>query len=326
MPRQRVKEIEIINFTRQFATLYKSGYDIPSAITALREQTYNPVLLEALKNIQEDLMSGDSLSCAMAKYPKIFNSFYLDFIKAGEASGHLDRVMTGMADLLDKERPLKRDFQLALFLPLIPCGVFLIVPIMAVIFNPQFSQMPLDYKILYPLIFFLSLIRHFWFILLLGILFYIFIRTEKGRFWWDKAKLKIPAVGSVIHKMKAFRFAHTFEILYKANSPLLDNLALIIRNIGNSYISCNIESIRNTVLMGGGLAPAVRAFDTFPAVVGEMIANGEEGGRLNEILPHLTFYLYSELEKEVRNFGRLMHLITIIIFIIGTILTVLRIF
>ncbi|MFB0509678.1 MAG: type II secretion system F family protein [bacterium] len=279
-----VQAPDLIYFTSQLATLYKSGVTIPSAISTLQSQTQNSVLTKTLELIKNDLASGDTLADAMAKFPKIFNKLYVNSVWAGEATGALDEVLLRLVELLKAQFKLRREVFLALRYPII-----LIVLILSIIL--------LKFKMLFLLIVGLGII-------LIGVVFsfYAFTRSKKRRIYWDRFILKIPIIGPLIFRLTMFRFAWLFEIINRTGSELTNSLRLVAKAVGNDFISAQIEKIAQAILQGRKLADSIQEIKVFPPMVVQLLATGEQSGKLDEMLTRVTSYYEAELESTIKNF------------------------
>jgi type II secretory pathway component PulF len=321
---QKVKPTDIVNFTRQFVTLHKAGLPMLSAIAALQNQTRNKTLVNALDQIRKDLMGGASLSAAMAKHPAIFNELYVNSIWAGETGGVLDDILMRLVELLEHERKMRSEVMSALRYPIMVVIAFgVAVLVLATFVLPKFMDMiskvgaktPLPTKIL---ILFTSFMKHYWGIVFLGIggvaaLFYLFIRTKGGRYWWDKFSLKLPIFGDILYKMTLSRFARMFEVLDRTGLPILRSLALVGKTTGNLWVSGAIDKLSESVRRGRGLAAPMRESGVFPPMVVQMVATGEESGALDEMLHQVSEYYDQEVEYAVKNLTSMIEPILLLV-------------
>ncbi len=309
---ERVKPVDLINFTRQFVTLHRAGLPMLSAIGALQAQTRSKPLARALDGIRKDLMGGAALSVAMAKYPRIFSELYVNSIWAGETGGVLDDILDRLVMLLEHERKLKSDVGSALRYPIILMVTFVIaVAVLATFVLPKFVQllttvggkMPLPTQVLIAVTNFMG---KYWYLLVLlaagvAVLFYMFIRTAAGRMWWDRLKLRLPIFGPIIYKMALSRFARMFETLDRTGLPILRSLGLVSKTVGNVYMAQAVDKLAESVRRGRGLAAPMREVGVFPAMVVQMVATGEESGALDDMLRQVSDYYDSEVEYAVKN-------------------------
>ncbi len=333
---ERVKPVDLINFTRQFVTLHRAGLPMLSAIGALQAQTTSKPLSRALDGIRKDLMGGSALSACLAKYPRIFGELYVNSIWAGETGGVLDEIMDRLVMLLEHERKLKSDVGAAMRYPIILMGGFAVAILVMVTFVlPKFTQlltttggtMPLPTQILIMVTDFMSV---YWYIVLLlaagaGVLFYLFIRTGAGRLWWDRTKLRLPVFGPILYKMAISRFARMFETLDRTGLPILRSLNLVAKTVGNVYFASAINQIAESVRRGRGLAAPMREVSIFPPMVVQMVATGEESGALDDMLKQVSDYYDSEVEYMVKNLTAMIEPIMIGVMGVGAIFLIVAI-
>lgn len=333
---ERVKPVDLINFTRQFVTLHRAGLPMLSAIGALQAQTKSRPLVRALDAIRKDLMGGAALSAAMAKFPRIFSELYVNSIWAGETGGVLDDILDRLVLLLDHERRLRSDVGSAMRYPIILMIGFVVAgAVLATFVLPRFTmllqnvggKMPLPTQILIVISNFMG---RYWYILVLlvagaAVLFYLFIRTAVGRLWWDRLKIRVPVFGPIIYKMALSRFARMFETLDRTGLPILRSLNLVSKTVGNAYIATAIERLAESVRRGRGLAAPMREVGVFPPMVVQMVATGEESGALDEMLKQVSDYYDSEVEYAVKNLTGMIEPILILIMGVGAVFLIIAI-
>ena len=333
---ERVKPVDLINFTRQFVTLHRAGLPMLSAIGALQAQTKSKPLANALDAIRKDLMGGTALSAAMSKFPKVFSELYVNSIWAGETGGVLDDILDRLVMLLEHERKLKSDVGSALRYPLIlMVGFVVAIVVLSTFVLPKFTQllttvggkMPLPTQIL---ITFTNFMAKFWYVVFLlmagvAVLFYLFIRTPAGRLWWDRLQLRIPIFGPILYKMALSRFARMFETLDRTGLPILRSLGLVAKTVGNVYIGGAVDKLAESVRRGRGLAAPMREIGVFPTMVVQMVATGEESGALDDMLKQVSDYYDQEVEYAVKNLTAMIEPIMILIMGVGAVFLIIAI-
>ncbi|UCG43440.1 MAG: type II secretion system F family protein [candidate division WOR-3 bacterium] len=333
---QRVKAVDLINFTRQFVTLHRAGLPMLSAIGALQAQTRSKPLARALDDIRKDLMGGSALSAAMAKFPRIFNELYVNSIWAGETGGVLDEILDRLVMLLEHERKLRSDVTAAMRYPIIIMVAFVIaVIVLATFVLPKFTQllqtvggkMPLPTQVLIAVTDFMAAYWYIVFLFIAGIavLFYLFIRTTAGRLWWDRTKLRLPIFGPIIYKMALSRFARMFETLDRTGLPILRSLNLVSKTVANAHMAVAIDRLAESVRRGRGLAAPMREVGVFTPMVVQMVATGEESGALDEMLKQISDYYDSEVEYAVKNLTGMIEPILILMMGAGAIFLIVAI-
>ena len=332
----RVKPVDLINFTRQFVTLHRAGLPMLSAIGALQAQTKSKPLSRALDAIRKDLMGGTALSAAMSKFPQVFSELYVNSIWAGETGGVLDDILDRLVLLLEHERKLKSDVGSAMRYPLIlAVGFFIAIVVLSTFVLPKFTmllttvggKMPLPTQVL---ITFTGFMAKFWYVMFLlvagvAVLFYLFIRTPAGRLWWDRLQIRIPIFGPILYKMALSRFARMFETLDRTGLPILRSLGLVAKTIGNVYIGGAVDKLAESVRRGRGLAAPMREIGIFPTMVVQMVATGEESGALDDMLKQVSDYCDSEVEYAVKNLTAMIEPIMILVMGVGAVFLIIAI-
>ena len=307
----RVKDNDIIVFTRQLVTLLKAGVPLLSALEALSEQTDNPVMREVIGKIYIDIESGISLSEALAKHPTVFEDMYVNSIRAGEMGGALDDVLLRLADLIEYDRETRSRIKSAMRYPIIVV-VSLIVAVIALMmlvvpkFIDMFTQMnielPLPTRILITIY---EAMNNYWYvgialIALMIIAFKLWVKTANGRLIWDSVKLKLPIFGPLLMKSYMSRFTRMFETLNRSGLPILQTLEIVSRTVGNAAIGREIEKATIGIRRGDGIAMPLKQSKLFPPMVVRMIAIGEQSGSLDEMLHNISEHYEMEVEYAVK--------------------------
>jgi MSHA biogenesis protein MshG len=321
---RRVSFAEVNIFTRQFYVLQKAGLPILLSLSALREQAANRRLQEIINQLQRDIEKGLSLSQALEKHPRVFNRLYVSMIKSAEASGRLDEILERLAILGEHEELVRLRVKSATRYPLmvviaIIIGFIslatLVIPRFALLYSQFKVELPLPTKILIWTN--IALVGYWWLILVLGfgasVLLRRLINTAAGRLWWDSLKLKLPVFGGLLQKIILSRFSRTTAILLRSGVPILQILELSASGCGNLIIARTIEHIRQSVNEGKGLWEPMKLSGRFPAVVVQMVAVGEETGKLDELLLHVSDYYDSQIDYTVSNLVSLIEPLLILV-------------
>ncbi len=308
----KVKDVELINFTRQFVTLHRAGLPIPTIIRTLAEQTENKYFKTVLESIAKDINEGLPLSQAMAKHPKIFSEYYVSCVEAGEAGGVLDSVFEQLLELLDRQRRTRGEIKAAARYPIIVMvGLVIAFVVLVGFVIPKFVQMftalgaelPLPTRILIAVN---NLFQNYWFAIIvvisgMGLLWWIWINTKVGRLWWDKFKLRIPLIGHVIYKDLIARFARMFAVLDRSGLPILRTLEIVANTANNKYFERKLMEIKKAVYDGKGLSEPMRDSELFAPLVIQMVQTGEESGTLDDMLNKVGEHYEREVSYTIRN-------------------------
>jgi len=321
---QRVKFSDLNIFTRLLFTLNKAGLPVLSSLNAIKAQTENPVLKDAIEQIMRDIEGGAKLSGALEKYPHIFNTLYVNMVKSGEVSGKLTAVLERLITLGEREEATRLSIQAAMRYPLIVVGamiigfmvlITLVVPRFENLYNQFTAELPLPTRMLLGLNY---LITHFWWAILIGIgltgFFLVkFLDTAQGRRRWDDLKLKLPVVGPLFLKLTMSRFCRITGTLLASGVPILQVLDLGSESAGNVIISGNIDNIKKSVNEGKGMSEPMKASGIFPPVVIQMVAAGEETGQLESLLLHVSDYYDSQVDYMIKNLVSLIEPVLILV-------------
>ncbi|HYA93501.1 MAG TPA: type II secretion system F family protein [Thermodesulfobacteriota bacterium] len=308
---KKVKPEEIILFSQQLSTLYKAGLPLLSGLKGLRDQIMNQRLKEILEEIGLQVEGGNTLFGAMSKHPDVFSVVYLNMIRAGETSGRLGESLDRYVALADRELRSRQKVKEATRYPKIVVFSVIIAFIVLLAFViPRFAQVYAQFNTTLPLptrimIGTNNLFHHYWYLilpefLLIPILVRRYIRTEKGRVFWDRLKTRIPGFGRLFVIAALSRFAHTFVMLNKSGIPILQTLEVTSTTINNVVISQSIEEISRQVREGRTLADSMKETGRFTPLVIQMVGVGETTGTLDEMLIRITEYYDIELENAIK--------------------------
>jgi len=336
-PGTRIKFSELNMFTRQLATLQKAGLPILLSLNALSEQAQNKTFKEVISRIIRDIESGSNLSGALEKYPKIFNSLYLNMVASGEASGRLDEVLERLATLSEHDETIRLRIKSATRYPIIVVVAMiigfvvltvLVVPRYAKIYEQYTKALPLPTQILLWINY--AVTKLWWALIITAIgarfLFKRYIGTKIGRFSWDSLKLKVPVFGPLILKLSISRFTRITGTLMRSGIPILKILDISSGSTGNEVVSKAVTNIRNNVMEGKGIAAPMKASGLFPPIVTQMVTVGEETGKLDELLIHVSDYYDEQVDYTINNLTSLIEPILIFFLGLGVLFMALGIF
>ncbi len=315
-PRQSarsVKPADVALFTRQLADLMRAGVPLNRALNTLSTQTANLTLAEVIKEIEKQVSSGASLHEALGRSPKIFSGLYVSMVRAGETGGFLEDVLHRLALFIEKDQELKSRISSAMAYPilLIIIGSFAITFLM-VFFIPRFSEifkkmgdsLPLPTQIVMAISYFL---RDYWMFAAMGAVALVFgwarvMATAPGRRVVDKLRVRIPLFGEIVKKNAVSRFTRTLGTLLKSGVSILNALDISKAAMANVVLMEDIDEASAGVKQGKGLAEILRNSRYFPVMVIDMIAVGEEGGNLDEVLINVADSYDVQVERSVRVF------------------------
>ena len=298
---------EVSAFTRQLATLLGAGITLAEAISVLVQQVSSRRLETVLRILREDIQSGLGLADAMARHPHMFTDLYVNMVRAGEASGNLDEILSRLSDYLQAQERMRNRVATALTYPAIMAVagmgvvVFLltyVVPKITAVILKRGNVLPLPTQMLISIQWFVT--AYYPFILgglALGYgLLRLFRATERGALIWDTYKLKLPIFGELFQKQSVSRFAVTFATLLKSGIQATDALRILRNVVDNKLLAVTLQDVHDRILQGADISAPLRASSVFPPVVGYMIAVGERSGSLEDMLERISESYDEEIE------------------------------
>ena len=308
---QRVSANDVSIFTRQLSTLLGAGMPLVPSLSILMKQANNPLLKKSLAQIREQVNEGKSLTESMSNFPQIFPPFYLNMVRAGEASGTINLVLGRLADFSENQQTLMNKIRSALAYPLImlfmgSAVIFLlmtfVVPKITGIFSDMHQTLPVITIIMITISNFL---KSFWWLILIllaaaiAAFKYMTTGTEAGKRMWDNAKLKIPVWGQVNRKIAIARFSRTLATLLQSGVPLLAAMEIVRNVVNNILIGEAIRKAGKDVEEGKGLSGPLTQSGIFPPLVTEMIAVGEQSGSLENMLNRIATAYETEAQADI---------------------------
>lgn len=308
---KRVGFSDIVNFTRQLATMVVAGLQLPEALSILRNQTTNPVFGQVLLDIEHQIVSGGNLADALSKYPQYFTSIYIALVRAGESSGTLEQVLTRLAESLESQQEFRSKVKGAMIYPvIILVGMVLVVMVMMTVVVPKLTDLYRDFNVSLPLSTQILMsvsgffVRFWWLMIGLSIGGFIFFnkwrKTQLGEFVIDSLILKIPLFGDLQTKVVLVDFTRTFSMLIGSGIHILDGLKILQGALGNVLFRNAIHEIAISVEKGFSLGDSFAQHEVFPPIVSQMMKVGEETGKLDDTLTKLSNYFQSESEHLVK--------------------------
>jgi type IV pilus assembly protein PilC len=293
----RVKAARLAVFTRQLATLIQAGMPLLRGLRTLEEQEENHTLKRVTAGLCSDIEGGSSLAEAMAAHPRVFNSLYLNMVRAGEIGGALDTTLTRLAEFMEKGQKIKGKVKAALFYPAAVLVVaFAIMALLMMFVVPRFKQvfagllngapLPAFTQVVFKVSD--TMIHNAPWVAIAAVLIVAAVaavlRTKWGRWTLDRAKLAVPVLGPLFRKASISRFSRTLGTLVSNGVPILQAMTIVRETAGNQAIGRLIARIHENVKQGDNIAPTLKSSSLFPAMVAGMVDVGEQTGSLPEML------------------------------------------
>lgn len=306
----RVKTALLTSFTRQLATLVEAGMPLLRGLRILEEQEKAPVMKDVIGELCTSIESGSSFTEAVAARPKVFNALYVNMIKAGEVGGALDETLNRLAEFMEKARRIKGKIKAAMFYPCaVLCVAVAIMIVLMVFVVPKFRLVFVGLGNGRPLpafsVFIFSISEtvkdHAHGCIIgagvVGLWFWLGLKTKFGRLIFDKFKLVMPVLGPVFQKAAISRFARTLGTLVGSGVPILQALTIVRETAGNQIVGRVISKVHEHVKEGDAIAPTLKASGVFPVIVAGMVDVGEQTGALPEMLMKIA----DNYDEEVDN-------------------------
>lgn len=328
----RITAKEIAVFSRQLATMLKSGVPLVTSFQIISAGVKNPRMRVMVDRIRADIESGGSLYEALSAHPVQFDELYTNLVKAGESAGVLDTILDEIASYKERIESIKGKIKKALYYPSAVIAVAILVSAVLLIYViPQFEEIFSSFGAALPAFtqFVIGISR--WLrdngvFMLLGIIAFItaFVMAKKRstRFahTLDRVSLKIPIVGEILEKAAIARFCRTLAITFAAGVPLVDALKIVSGATGNQVFNDAAARVRGDVAVGHQLQLAMQQTDVFPNMVIQMAAIGEEAGSLDEMLIKVAEAYEEEVNNAVDALSSLLEplIIVFIGMIVGT--------
>ncbi len=303
---------DLIVFTKQLVTMVRVGIPMTQAFAILKDQTVQPRLRRLAGVIRDDIEAGSSLSAAAGKHSKVFSPLFCSMIEAGEASGTLPEVLDRLLYLIEHEAQVKAEIKTAMRYPFIVVGVLgvaflvmvgFVIPRFVSFFAKEGLNLPLPTRICITMS---EILTGYGIWIALGtigsgLLFHrYFNRTDRGRLIRDRSLLAIPLIGPVLVKAAMSRFASIFAILQSSGILVLDSLRILTETVGNAAISAEFVKVRELLEEGHGIAGPLSSSSYFPPMLVNMVKIGEESGRLDEMLRHVSEHYDVEISYTIK--------------------------
>ena len=321
--KRKVNQQQLLQFTRELGALLAAGLPLDRSLSILGGMVEGGELSKIVRSLVEAVRAGKSLAVSMGEHPDVFPKIYVNMIRAGEAGGILESVLRYLTEYMESTLALKEDIKSALIYPLIlatAAGISLIVlfvfviPKFAAIFRDNGKALPWITKVVIGFSQFLAEYGGILLVVLcaavVGALFYV--RSAEGRSEWDRLSLRSPLIGDLLRKFETARFSRTLAALLKGGVPLLDALGTVQGVIGNRLLARAISQVQARVREGKGMARPLGDSGLFPPLALNMIAVGEETGKLESMLAEVAGYYDQEVKRSTKRMMALLEPVLIL--------------
>ncbi|TAK87903.1 MAG: type II secretion system F family protein [Betaproteobacteria bacterium] len=308
---QPITLVDLMLFSRQMYTLLKAGVPIMRALAGLEESVINPSLKTVIADLRKSLDSGRELSAALRRHPDLFSSFYIGLVRVGESTGMLETVFLRLYEHLEFEKEIRERIKSAMRYPMFVVAAMVIalivinivvIPAFAKLFHGFNAPLPLMTRILIGASDFTV---QFWPVIVAAVAlaavgFRMWKKTPRGKYAWDKLKLKLPIAGKIMNKATLARFARSLALSLRSGVPVVQGLTSVAAVVDNDYLAARIEGMRESVERGESVLRTAADAGIFTPVVLQMIAVGAETGELDELMLEVAQLYEREVDYEVK--------------------------
>lgn len=315
-------------FARQVATMTEAGLTLAQSLRLLIRQGKKSRLQSIIISVLNDIQDGFSFSNALAKFPDVFDAVFINIVRSGEATGKLELVLKELADNMEKEVSVRSKIRGALIYPTFILVVMLVIglimttqviPQLKDVFASTGQALPVSTNILIGLS---DLILAYWYFMLAGLVLIIiglrmYLRSESGSWAWSRLALRLPIVGVIVQEAAMARFSRTLGTLLNSGVPMLEALRLLKETLSNKLHQQAITQVASEVEKGVAMSSPINKSTLFPPIVGQMVAVGEQTGKMDEVMIKLAQYYESELDTRVASLATLIEPIVIVMLGLG---------
>ncbi|MGE5586657.1 MAG: type II secretion system F family protein [Clostridia bacterium] len=318
----RLRGQDLARLSRHLCVMMQAGVGLSAALHTLAGQAESKLERRVLDVARARVDTGNPLGSALAE-TGAFPPLFIHMVEAGEVTGRLDEVLARLADYYEKDHDLRQRIKGALTYPAVVAGfAVIVVGVLMTFVIPRFvevlSQSDVPLPRVTQVVFGVGrFIQTRWYIVLgvpalVGLAVSSWLRTDRGRYWYDSTVLRLPVVGRFMEKVVVVRFAQTLASLVAAGVPILQSLEIVERVVGNSRIAMGLRQVRSGVREGAGVALPLAQAEIFPPVVGQMMAIGEEGGALDTLLTKLAGFYEQEVDRGIKSLTNLIEPVVIV--------------
>jgi len=309
--RPAVTLVDLMLFSRQMYTLLKAGVPIMRALAGLEESMTNPAFKAVVVDLRASLDSGRELSAAMRRHPAVFSNFYISLVRVGEGTGLLQDVFLRLYEHLEFEKDIRERIKSALRYPLfVVAAMAVALVVINIVVIPAFAKLFQGFNAPLPamtrvLIGFSDFTLQYWPLLLALAVgaafgFRVWKGTPKGKYAWDRLKLRLPVAGKIINKATLARFARSLALSLRSGVPVVQGLTSVAGVVDNDYLAAQIEKMREGVERGETVLRTSAQAAIFTPVVLQMIAVGDETGELDDLMVEVAQLYEREVDYEIK--------------------------
>jgi len=322
----KVKDEDLIVFSRQLSTMLKAGIPILQSLEILRNQTEKPAFKDVLANVSRSVTGGSRLSEALAEFPRVFSPEYVNIVISGETGGDLVEALSNMAVWMERELEMKTAIKSALRYPvmviiaLIAAAILMtmfVIPRFALFFEKYTTALPLPTRMLIAIN---NTFQNYWLagliiIILAAVAVFYLLRVKRIRLKYDQIKFQLKIIGPLYTKIMIARFARIFSMLVRSGIPALRGMEVAAEVVSNTYFKELLLKVKRSIQDGGTIADGFfNNMPVFPPLVTNLIAVGEKTGSLDTMLEQVVDFYDMEIKYTLRNLTTMIEpIITLVI-------------
>tara|TARA_R110001606_G_scaffold22682_1_gene77425 strand:+ start:556 stop:1782 length:1227 start_codon:yes stop_codon:yes gene_type:complete len=307
-----IKLDDLIIFSRQMFSLTKSGIPIIRSVKGLAETSSSERMTMILNDVCEQLERGRTLSSSLHRHNKVFGQLFVSIVHVGENTGRLDEAFQQLSDYLEREQETRKQIKAATRYPtfvifalvaaLVIMNIF-VIPVFAEMFEGFGAELPIMTQVLLATSdFFITKWPYMLVSIILGVfLISRYINSPKGRYEWDRTKLRLPIVGNIFERTLLSRFARSFSMMLRSGVPLTAALNLVSDAVSNAFMADKIMQMRKNIEKGESLSRVASSSKMFTPLVLQMISVGEETGRVDELLGEAAEFYEREVDYDLKS-------------------------
>jgi len=328
-----VSKKDLAIFFRQLSVMLESRVPVVQSLSSLAVQSRKPAFREIINRISSLVEEGIPLSDAFASYPKVFNNFYVNLIRSGEASGQIAKSLYYVSESLERDNDIISQVRQAMIYPIFLISVLFFVMIIIIVeVMPKISDIIAQSNTTPSLttviiLNFYKFLQNYWLFIILGLVMLVFfviyyLNTKDGKENYDRISLKVPLLGDFLKKIYLVRFCSNISTLLLAGLPINKTLDITADTVNNSEYKKIISKVGQEVAEGEKISSImIKNQDYFPLFVIQMVKVGEETGKLDKVLMDVVNFYDKDIKKSIDLFSRLLEPIMIIV--LGIIVTLL---
>ena len=319
----RVDPADLVIFTRQLATMIRSGLAIVQSLQALADQTLNSVMRGTIRDVCARVEGGDSFSEALRRHPKAFNQLYVSMVAAGEKGGMLSDILARLAIYLENTARLRKKLKSAMMYPTFVTVVAIVITALLLVkVVPVFAEIFASFRATLPaptlyLMEISNFVQSYLVVLLIvavgGCYAWLsFIKTPPGQLFWDSWRIRMPIVGPIAHAACLARFARTLASLVRSGVPILEVLQIVSQTVDNVVLEKAVKNAALDIESGQSMSAALAKHPVFPSMIVRMVSVGEQTGKIDEMLDCVADFLDEEVERAISGLTSLIEPVLIL--------------